>query len=361
MPLRDESIRLGVQVFGSAMIAGEGAFTVETTPVEWLAEGRFALDDDKRLLLTGFGGTRMAPGYAPDFRLGAAIGYSFDIVDTKPPSPPREVKIDVFNEAVDTDKDGYPDSLDLCPTEPEDKRPPYDTDGCPIKDKDGDGIVDARDKCVDVAEDKDGIDDKDGCPEDDADGDQIGDPEDACPKEPGVKSADKDKNGCPRFIRRIEGSNEIQILKKVEFEFGSAKLTPASFPILDEVASLLIANPDIRKMSIEGHTDDKGNDALNLKLSKDRARSCLEYLVGKGITEGRLASDGFGEGKPLESNATPEGRAKNRRVEFKITDQVGGAAPEPAAKPASGGDAPAAPNGAESPKTPAEPLPVPGE
>jgi OOP family OmpA-OmpF porin len=347
LPLRDATIRLGAEIFGSAMIAGDDAFKVETTPIEWLAEGRFALDDDKRLLLTGFGGTRIAPGYAPDFRIGASIGYSFEVSDTKPPSPPREFKAQVINDTVDTDKDGYPDSLDLCPTEPEDKVPPFDTDGCPVKDKDGDGIVDGRDKCVDVPEDKDGIDDKDGCPEDDADSDKILDAEDACPKEPGEKSAEKDKNGCPRFIRRIAGSNEIQILKKVEFEFGSAKLSPTSFPILDEVVSLLVVNPDITKLSIEGHTDDKGNDALNLKLSKERARSCLDYLVRKGIAEGRLTSDGFGETKPLEPNETPEGRAKNRRVEFKITDQLGGASP---ASPSSG-----------EPSKPVEEMPNPGE
>jgi len=328
LPLRDGRIRLGGEVFGSVAVAGGDAGKVETVPLEWMAEARFTLDEKKRAYLNGFGGTRLTPGYAPDFRTGLAIGYSFDIIDEEPKSPEKKPKFDVLNDNIDTDKDGYPDNVDLCPTEPEDGKPPFTTDGCPGTDRDGDGIPDSLDKCPDVPEDKDGIDDNDGCPEDDADKDDIPDAEDACPKEPGIKSPVKEKNGCPQFIRRISGSNEIQILKKVEFEFGSARLSPSSFPILDEVQRLLAANPDITLMSIEGHTDNKGGDALNLKLSKDRAKSCLDYLVGKGIASSRLTSEGFGKDKPLESNDTAEGRSKNRRVEFHIKNQaVGPGAP----------------------------------
>ncbi|HTJ83098.1 MAG TPA: OmpA family protein [Polyangiaceae bacterium] len=328
LPLRDGRVRLGLEVFGSVQIAGDQAAKLETTPLEWMAEGRFTLDDKKRLYLNGFGGTRLTPGYAPDFRTGIAIGYSFPILEPTPPSPERTPKFDNLNSNVDTDKDGYPDNMDLCPTEPEDGKPPFTTDGCPGTDRDGDGIPDSLDKCPDTPEDKDGVDDNDGCPEDDADKDDVPDAEDACPKEPGVKSPVKEKNGCPQFIRRISGSNEIQVLKKVEFEFGSARLSPSSFPILDEVQRLLVANPDITLMSIEGHTDNKGGDELNLKLSKDRAKSCLDYLVQKGIAPGRLTSEGFGKNKPLESNDTAEGRSKNRRVEFHIKNQaIGPGAP----------------------------------
>jgi outer membrane protein OmpA-like peptidoglycan-associated protein len=220
---------------------------------------------------------------------------------------------------------------------PEDKKPPFDTDGCPIQDKDGDGIVDKRDKCVDVPEDLDQVEDWDGCPEDDADKDSIGDADDACPKEPGPKSAKKEDNGCPKFIRRIAGSTEIQILKKVEFQTGSAKLTPDSLPILDEVASLLIANPEIGMLSIEGHTDDRGDDASNLKLSTDRARACLDYLVEKkSIAANRLTSSGYGETKPLKPNDSTANRATNRRVEFKIREQQGGLAPDAGDQPSAG-------------------------
>lgn len=326
VPLRGGTMRVGAQLFGSTMVSGDEAFSAEGTPLEWLAEARFALDDDKRLYLGGHGGTRLTPGYAPDMRLGAFIGYSIPIADTEPPSPGQRKRFDTFNDNVDTDKDGYPDSIDLCPTEPEDGKPPFVSDGCPAEaDRDGDGIPDSRDKCPDQPEDFDGVDDLDGCPEDDADKDGIADAQDKCPKEPGVASPDPEKNGCPQFIRRISGSSEIQVLKKVEFEFGSARLSPASFPILDEVFRLLEANPDITLMAIEGHTDNRGGDALNLRLSKDRARSCLDYLVQKGIAAGRLSSDGFGKDKPIESNDTADGRAKNRRVEFHIRNQAVGA------------------------------------
>jgi outer membrane protein OmpA-like peptidoglycan-associated protein len=322
IPIRDERIRLGLTVFGSMMVTGDEAAKVESTPIEWMLDGKFALTEDKQLYLNGFGGTRMAPGYAPDFRTGIAIGYWFNLVDVEPPAPPKDINLTRGD--IDTDKDGYPDNIDLCPTEPEDGKPPFTTDGCPGTDRDGDGIPDVLDKCPDVPEDKDGINDNDGCPEDDADKDDIPDAQDACPKEPGSASPDKEKNGCPQFIKRIKGSNEIQVLKKVEFEFGSARLSAASFPILDEVVRLLQANPEITLMSIEGHTDNVGSDETNLKLSRDRAKSCLDYLVQKGVKKERLTSEGFGEAKPLESNDTPQGRAKNRRTEFHIRGESKG-------------------------------------
>lgn len=333
IPLRDDRVRIGGEIFGSVMVSGEDAGTVNTTPLEWMAEGRFALDDAKQVWLNGWGGTRLTPGYAPDFRTGVSVGVWFPLVDEEPPAPEKK-PIEPLRGNIDTDKDGYPDDMDLCPTEPEDGKPPFTTDGCPAPpDRDGDGIPDSKDKCPEVPEDLDGVEDKDGCPEDDADKDNIPDAQDACPKEPGEPSPEKDKNGCPKFIRRIEGSNEIQVLKKVEFETGSAKLRQDSFPILDEVYRLLIANPEITLLSVEGHTDSVGSDQSNLLLSKSRAKSCLDYLVKKGIPDGRLTSDGFGESKPIDTNDTPDGRAKNRRTEFHIRNQAvdgaGGGATDP--------------------------------
>ena len=352
LPLRDNTIRLGAELFGSTGIVGNSAFKGQNTPLEWMAEARFALDDKKQLYVGGNGGTRVTPGYAPDFRLGALIGYWFNVNDPEPISPPKKLDANRINDNVDTDKDGYPDNMDLCPTEPEDGKPPFTTDGCPAPpDKDGDGIPDSKDQCPEVPEDKDGVDDKDGCPEDDADKDGVPDAQDKCPKEPGEASKDPEKNGCPQFIRRISGSNEIQVLKRVEFVTGSAKLSAASFPILDEVYRLLVANPEINLMAIEGHTDDRGADDMNLKLSKDRAASCLEYLVKKGIVTGRLSSDGFGETKPIASNDTNDGRQTNRRVEFHIRSQ---------SVPGETG-APTAPPGVKQTTPPKSGEPVPGD
>ncbi|MFW5739326.1 MAG: OmpA family protein, partial [Myxococcota bacterium] len=125
----------------------------------------------------------------------------------------------------------------------------------------------------------------------------------------------------PKFIRRIEGSTEIQILKKVEFATASSAILPRSYPILDEVVALLNANPDITKVSVEGHTDSRGAHAMNMRLSQSRAESVMRYLVNKGIAADRLSAKGYGPDKPIDTNDTAEGRQRNRRVEFHILEQ----------------------------------------
>jgi outer membrane protein OmpA-like peptidoglycan-associated protein len=236
-------------------------------------------------------------------------------------------------EGGDADHDGIPDDVDLCPSDPEDRLEPDPSDGCPKQpDKDGDGIPDAFDKCPDVPEDKDGIQDMDGCPEVDYDNDGVPDVSDACPREPGSPSADPKSNGCPQFIKRVTGSTEIEILKQIQFDTGRATIKAGSYPIVDEIVKLLKANPDIKQLGIEGHTDDKGALEMNMKLSQDRADSVKAYLTSHGIDATRLESHGFGPSKPLESNETEAGRQKNRRVEFHITQQSapnGGGASKP--------------------------------
>jgi OmpA-OmpF porin, OOP family len=164
----------------------------------------------------------------------------------------------------------------------------------------------------------------------DTDKDGIPDEVDACAKEPGEMNSHPDRNGCPKFIRRITGSAEIEILKQVEFGFDSSVILNVSYPILDEVLRLLQVSPEIKLVSIEGHTDNQGRDDYNQKLSEGRARSVMNYLVNKGIAPERLTSTGFGASKPLQSNDTEAGQQRNRRVEFKIKQQV---APSEAAAP----------------------------
>ncbi len=324
-PMRDGKIRLGLQIFGSTGIGSvdgvSTTFTKRNTPIEWLGEVRFALDRDKQAW-GGFGaGTRLDAGYgAPDVRVLANIGYAFSIKDTAPTSPGQRYK---FDRTKDTDKDGLPDDVDLCPTVPEDGAEPDPSDGCPApSDRDHDGIPDDTDKCPDKPEDKDGIEDLDGCPEDDFDADGIPDASDACPREPGQPSPDPKKNGCPEFIRHVEGSTEIQILKRVEFATGSAKILPRSFPILDEVIKLLQVNKDIVRVSVEGHTDIRGGHDMNMRLSQSRAESVVSYMSGHGIDGGRLEAHGYGPDRPIDTNDTDEGRQRNRRVEFHIVDQA---------------------------------------
>jgi outer membrane protein OmpA-like peptidoglycan-associated protein len=356
LPLRDGTIRIGAELFGSTGLGSVGGknttFDGKTTPLEWMLESRLALTQSRQLYAGLGAGTRMSNGYAPDFRAVAMLGGWFGVADTDPPSPAKKIVVDEpADQNRDTDHDGLPDDVDLCPTEPEDHKPPNPDDGCPAPpDRDGDGIPDAQDKCPDQPEDFDGIDDKDGCPEDDADNDGVPDAQDACPKEPGEPSAEPEKNGCPQFIRRVSGSTEIQILQQIQFANARADILPVSFKILDEVVKLLKANPDIKHVDIEGHTDNRGSDKLNEKLSNDRAHSVMKYLVQHGIAEDRLSAAGFGPKRPIAENDTADGRQKNRRVEFHIVDQnkpqsapTPAPAPKPLPKPAEPIEAPLAP------------------
>lgn len=118
----------------------------------------------------------------------------------------------------------------------------------------------------------------------------------------------------------VEG-DQINIKQKVFFATGKATILNRSFDVLDQVASLLLSQPNIKKVVIEGHTDDVGADDLNLTLSKERAESVLQYLVKQGVSAKRLSAQGFGETQPLVPNSSERTRSLNRRVEFKITSQ----------------------------------------
>lgn len=107
------------------------------------------------------------------------------------------------------------------------------------------------------------------------------------------------------------------ILKNVLFAYNSHALMPVSYPELDKVATLLLANPKLRA-EISGHTDNVGGEAFNLELSRKRAESVAVYLAVKGIDRSRITAIGFGASKPIADNSTEEGRAQNRRTEFRV-------------------------------------------
>ncbi|RME18730.1 MAG: hypothetical protein D6799_02605 [Bacteroidetes bacterium] len=117
-------------------------------------------------------------------------------------------------------------------------------------------------------------------------------------------------------LKKIEIGNAI-VLKNIFFDFDKATLRPESFNELDRLVKLLTENPGIR-VEISAHTDSKGSDDYNMKLSQKRAESVVNYLIGKGITADRLVAKGYGETQPIDTNDTEEGRQNNRRVEFKI-------------------------------------------
>lgn len=328
-PLRGGQVRLGTELWGQTGIGesdGRSTFLKDkNTHFEWLAQARLKLGSEKQTgqaFVNIGGGTRLANGYgAPDIRALVAIGYAFTMGDLVASEKPRKIVVlpDSNDYAADADKDGYPDDVDECPTIPEDGKPPEPSDGCQAPpDTDGDGLFDRDDRCPNEAEDKDGLEDEDGCPEADVDNDGVLDAEDACPTEPGTPSEEKDKNGCLANTR-ITQDGRIEVLAPIQFATGLATLKAASYPILDEVVVILKAK-SLARLGVYGHTDSVGQRERNLKLSQDRAAAVVHYLVEHGIDSTRLESDGFGPDEPVADNATPEGRAKNRRVEFKLLE-----------------------------------------
>ena len=126
----------------------------------------------------------------------------------------------------------------------------------------------------------------------------------------------------PPAPKRVElTQDEIVIHDKIQFETNKAVIKPESFGLLDEITAAIRDAAQIKKLSIEGHTDDVGADKYNQKLSDQRAASVKAYLVEHGIDANRLTSKGWGESKPIADNATEEGKEKNRRVEFIIVEQ----------------------------------------
>jgi len=120
--------------------------------------------------------------------------------------------------------------------------------------------------------------------------------------------------GGVKYYDRVMQDGKI-IAHGIRFDTGKSTLKPESMGVINEIYDLMDNNPDL-KFSVEGHTDNVGDDASNLVLSTDRARTVMETLVRMGISEDRLTSKGLGETQPMDDNNVPEGRANNRRVEF---------------------------------------------
>ncbi|HVZ33527.1 MAG TPA: OmpA family protein, partial [Polyangiaceae bacterium] len=329
-----ERLRVGGEINGMVGIdqnqAGQSTFfDGPATPFEWLGSARLLLGGSKRTYLRASAGTRFTNGYgAPDLRVMLSIGR-WVLLDDLMPKDTTHVRGAASPDAPppppdkDTDGDGFPDSIDACPNQPEDGLDPNPADGCPITaDRDGDGIPDIRDKCPEEPEDKDGIQDEDGCPETDADGDGVPDTRDACPLVPGIEQGDPKRDGCPvheppkKLVIEAD-KGQLKLLEPVQFETGTADLKPVSYSLLDEVVNVMLDQPSIR-IGVQGHTDNRGSAALNKDLSQRRAQAVVKYLTSKGIPASRLESQGFGADRPVATNDTAEGRATNRRVEFKI-------------------------------------------
>jgi outer membrane protein OmpA-like peptidoglycan-associated protein len=213
----------------------------------------------------------------------------------------------------DTDEDGITDSLDNCPELAGIEK----FNGCP--DTDEDNVPDSEDECPEIA----GVYELKGCP--DSDGDNIPDNKDDCPNEKGLEQY----NGCPEPVvdkpeepvEEPEAQGEDKVLQEaydnLQFETGSSVIKKESYDALNNLARLLTVKKSYL-VSIDGHTDNVGSSANNRVLSKQRAQAVKKYLTDKSIDGSRIFTEGYGDTKPIASNATAAGRKKNRRVEFLI-------------------------------------------
>ena len=215
----------------------------------------------------------------------------------------------------DEDGDGIASPSDRCPDQPEDPDGFLDRDGCPDPDNDADGIPDLRDRCPDEQEDVDGHEDLDGCRDSDNDADGLDDQADDCPEVAGVKEA----RGCPSYPRVRVTGDRLWLAEPVLLGGPQEGLPQATAGLLDEVAQVLLDRPRLT-LEVQGHTDSQGEEEANLLWSQEQAEAVRVYLVRKGVPATRLTARGYGETRPIESNRTSQGRAMNRRVEFKRTD-----------------------------------------
>lgn len=210
---------------------------------------------------------------------------------------PMTAGLAALNGCPDADGDGIKDADDACPK----VAGVVALNGCP--DADGDGVKDADDACPNAA----GSKEMNGCP--DADGDGVADKDDKCPAVSGPAS----NNGCPEYPLSMLGDYDIN------FELEKYNIDSQDVQRLSTVLKVLLANGNAN-ISIEGHADNTGEESYNNPLSKNRSTSIKDYLVNLGIDANRLSTKAFGESMPKASNDTEEGRAINRRVEFKVVN-----------------------------------------
>ena len=231
-------------------------------------------------------------------------GDTIPDIDDKCPDVKGKVELQGCLPEADRDKDGIPDSQDRCP----DDKGAAELKGCP--DGDGDKVPDIDDMCPK----KPGVPEKKGCPVIvDKDGDGILDKDDKCPDVPGVK----EEKGCPKKYKLIVVTKKkIELKQMVFFSTGKSVIMRKSYKLLKEVADAIKNATSIKKVIIEGHTDSSGSRRLNLKLSQKRANAVRDFLIDEGVDGSKLKAVGYGPDKPISSNRTRAGRAKNRRVEF---------------------------------------------
>ena len=341
IPLVTDPLALIVEIDGSVSLTEDDHGLSEVKfPIEGLAVFRYELNEWVTFSAGVVGG--FTAGYGtPSFRLILGAGaqwvsednYKWDhdgdgLIGTADECPRISEDFDDFDDEdgcpdLDDDEDGVLDERDDCPnTDPGET---VGKNGCVDADFDGDGLIGDKDECPEEAEDVDGYADLDGCPDPDNDNDGIPDILDQCPLSHERWNELEDEDGCPDdnpdFYAYIE-LDRIHLTQKIHFRSNSDEIQSKSHRVLDDVAKLMLAHPEVRRVKIEGHTDDRGDEDENLELSQRRADSVRNYLIEAGVEEDRLSAVGLGESAPLGDNETDEGRAKNRRVEFHIVEMA---------------------------------------
>ena len=205
-----------------------------------------------------------------------------------------------FKGCPDNDNDGIENSKDQCP----DLKGTIATNGCP--DTDNDGVHDGIDKCPRIA----GSANHSGCPDSDNDG--VYDDMDKCITTPGTSA----NQGCPEVKKEVKQLFE-KALQGIQFETGKAVIKSSSNAILNSIVKVMNQNPSY-KLLIGGHTDNVGDDEMNMTLSQDRATAVSNYLISNGVDPLRVTATGYGESSPVDVNTSVKGRTRNRRVELKV-------------------------------------------
>ncbi len=222
---------------------------------------------------------------------------------------------------VDQDNDGVLDDDDVCPTTPTGSTPDAARRGCPSVDQDGDGVFDADDTCPTVPAGAMRDPARLGCPmgDHDRDHDGIADDADRCPDQAETFNGRDDADGCPDGATLgARSGGRIRISEQIRFRTDSAEIHGRrSFAVIDAVAGILRASPDIVMLHVEGHTDDRGDAGHNRELSNQRAAAVIRELVARGVAASRLTAHGYGPDRPIATGHSRRDRNANRRIDFR--------------------------------------------
>ncbi|MDI1448142.1 OmpA family protein [Polyangium sp. 6x1] len=328
---QDRALQIGPELTISQVLLDA---TSQNRNIELALHGRYRFLDNYEAGMSF--GTGLSEGVGtPLFRVVAMVAYT--------PFLSQRLR--------DSDGDGILNDQDACPEVRGDRSVYAVENGCPsvyrkrANDADGDDVIDDQDACPRVYGIPQSDETRNGCPLDDAeeealleqyrdnrpdskgdaDGDGLGDAVDACPEEKGAPSEVAAKNGCPEAVRVTD--REIVLLRELLFDTGRATLRSSSRQMLEEVAEVLFQHPEITRIEVQGHTDNRGTLPRNDALARQRAQAVRDLLVRRSIDPSRIVIKGFGPTAPVATNTTPEGRQRNRRATFVILERTPSPAP----------------------------------